>query len=865
MIEFSLIYNAVKDLFEIGYPNENLERLANLLREKLNIKELGLSLYEERKNIYRIIAGKDVGKKVPANDKDVIPLYFGDKKIGAIISDEKFEKNDFFDEFSNIFGLVCDLFLIEKRKEKLENILQLTDIFEKSQDLFELKRNFVEKLSEYLPSDLIVLVGKKGEDFFVEYSQPKDFVGKIIPGFSDFSFFVFKKQPQILIKPSVNFINSDLVVKSLISVPVDEKQWLVFINKRHGEGYIPDKSYEDFDLDLVISAVKRFNLAISRLVFYENLKSEVEKLNVLKKEHEKLIEGQKEQLRKMSIVHYLSQAMRSSNDPNNVLKIFLIGLTSGRTLGFNRALLLLKDNEKNALIGKAWIGPANEKEVDTIWKKANQRAMKYADIVQYLREESLGLDLNNELTQKIRNKIFPYRSSKFLERAVLRRKIVHVNKKVLMEELDYLVPLLDTDEFVIVPLIGKNDTIGVVILDNKYSKHKISNVDVEILRLISDSAGLAIENSLNYKELKDKTINLEKQKNLVEFLKEFSELILQNLSAAVIVISKNGNISEWNSRAEYYFGRNKEQMIEKRLADLGSEFEDIESMAFEVLKMKEEIKLSNYLIPVMGQEKYFDVSISPLWDAERILIKGIIVTFEDVTERVILEKERKKQEKLAVLGEMAARVVHELRNPISVLGGFIKRLEKYIDDENKRRKYIKIISDEIVRLEGIVSEILEFSRDRRITEFVLFNLNELISEVYILLEDKIKDKNILFEFKADENVEVYADKQRLKQVLINLIQNAIDETPYGGKISIEVKKYLNTVKIKVWNQGTPIPRDILEKLFIPFFTTKVHGTGLGLPICKKIIEDEHDGKIWVEPDENGNAFIFELPLKDEEE
>ncbi|MDK2838805.1 MAG: two-component system, sporulation sensor kinase [Thermosipho sp. (in: thermotogales)] len=875
MIEYSLIYEAVNKLFEKGYPNESLEKLVDSLKKHLKVNELSLAIFEERKNIFRIVAGINAGEKIKANDenfnKQIIPLEFEGRKIGAIIVGENFEKDQIFiNEFSKFFALVYDLFLINRRKEKLEKILQLTDIFEKSDSLGELKKNFVGELFKYIPSEFVFLAKKAGEDYFIEYSYPVEPSESLIPGFSDFSIHVFKSEPQILRSANIDFKNFKVKIKSIMSVPLNgiEDGWLIFINKLHGEGYIPEKSYEDFDLELVVASVKRFQLAISRLVYYKKLQNEIDKLNELKKEHERLIEEQKEQLRKMSIVHYISQAMRSSSDPKNVLKILLIGLTSGRTLGFNRALLLLKDFEKNSLIGKAWIGPANEEEVETIWKKANQRAMRYADVVQYLREESLGLDLDGELTKQIKDKIIPYGASRFLERAVLRRKIVHVNKKILdgLVEVDFLVPLLGVDEFVIVPLIGKNDTIGVVILDNKFSKHEIDSVDIEILRLISDSAGLAIENSINYQELKEKTLNLEKQKNLVEYLKEFSDLILQNLSAAVVVLGKDGKITEWNERAEYYFGRTKEQMLEKRLAYLGGEFEDIESMALEVLKLKEEIKLSNYLIPVMGQEKYFDVSFSPLWDSERIILKGVIVTFEDVSERVILEKERKKQEKLAALGEMAARVVHELRNPISVLGGFVKRLEKYANDENKRSKYLKIISDEIVRLESIVSEILEFSRDKKIIEFSEFNLNELISEVYILHEDRIKEKNILFEFKTDqENIEIYADKSRIKQVLINLIQNAIDETPIGGKIIIEVKKLLKTVRVKIWNEGKPISRDILEKLFTPFFTTKVHGTGLGLPICKKIIEDEHNGKIWVEPDENGNGFIFELPLENKED
>lgn len=883
MIKYSLVYNAVRDLFKIGYPNENLEKLVEFLKEKLKVKKLSLAVFEERKKIYRIVAGENIGKKIKIDynsfDGNIIPLEFDNRVLGAILMEESYKiDNTFVEEFTRFFTLVYDLFLI-KRKEKVERILALTDVFEKSQSLDELKKNFVKELFKYIPSELIFLVEKHKEDYIIKYSKPLVPNENLIPGFSNFSILVFKDEPQILRKSELGnekkseliIKNFDIEIKSLMSIPINfenARSWLVLINKKVEKGYIPDKSYESFDLELVVAAVKRLQLAISRLFLYKDLQNKIDKLNRLKIDHEKLIEEQKEQLRKMSIVHYISQAMRSSNDPQNVLKTMLIGLTSGRTLGFNRALLLLKDREKNALVGKAWIGPANEEEVETIWKKANQRAMKYADVVQFLREESLSLDLKGELTSKIENKIIPIGSNRFLERAVLRRKIVHVNKKILegTDEIDFLIPILGVDEFVIVPLIGKNDTIGVVILDNKFSRHSISNVDIEILRIISDSAGLAIENSINYQELREKTINLEKQKNLVEYLKEFSELILQNLSAAVIVIDKKGIIKEWNGRAEYYFGSTKEQMLDRKLSTLGGEFEDIESMAMEVLKLKEEIKLSNYLIPVMGQEKFFDVSFSPLWDAERLVIKGVIITFEDVSKRVILERERKKQEKLAALGEMAARVVHELRNPISILGGFVKRLEKYADDENKRKKYLKIISDEIVRLEGIVSEILEFSREKRSSEFVEFNINELISEVYILHEDKINQKNILFEFKTDdEKIEIFADKPRIKQVLINLIQNAIDETINGGKIVIEVKKMLDTVQVKVWNEGKPIPKDVVEKLFTPFFTTKVHGTGLGLPICKKIIEDEHGGKIWVEPDENGNGFIFEIPLKNKED
>lgn len=95
-------------------------------------------------------------------------------------------------------------------------------------------------------------------------------------------------------------------------------------------------------------------------------------------------------------------------------------------------------------------------------------------------------------------------------------------------------------------------------------------------------------------------------------------------------------------------------------------------------------------------------------------------------------------------------------------------------------------------------------------------------------------------------------------MIINLLQNAIEATPNNGKILVESRIGLDKVVVSFWNEGTPIDKETMDKLFVPFFTTKVSGTGLGLAICKKIIEDEHKGKIYHEPTEDGNRFVIEL-------
>jgi PAS domain S-box-containing protein len=649
-------------------------------------------------------------------------------------------------------------------------------------------------------------------------------------------------------------------IMSAMVIP-SEVGWFVFANKKESNIYTQTKFFDSMDLDIARDSINRFLLAKGRIEFDVKLGEEIEKLKRLQSSYESLIEDQKEQIKKMNAVHYISQTIRTMYSVKNVYKALLLGLTSGRLLGYNRAMLLVYDDKKDVLVGRAWLGPESD-NVEDDWKRANQRAMRYSDVVQYLREESMTMELNNKLSQIVENKIFPYKSHPILERCVLRRKIFVGNERVLntmgMEIMD-LVNLLGTKNFAVIPLVGREGVFGVVIIDNYYTGKPIKESDVEIFKILSDSAGLAIETALNYEELRNKTMSLERQRSLTEYLREFSDSILQNMSSAIIVLDKEGKVTEWNKKAEVYFERPKEQMLGVELRALSSEFEDIEEMSFQSMKVKEELTLSNYLIQVMGRDRYYDIKITPFWDSEKIILRGVIITLDDVTDRVNLEKERKKQEKLAALGEMAARVAHELRNPISVLGGFTKRLEKNIDVPEARARYIKIISDEIIRLEQIVNEILDFSREPRSLEFTIFNINKLINDVYILMEEKIKDKNILFSFEKDaEEIPVSAEYSRIKQVIINLLQNAIEATPNNGKILVESRIGLDKVVVSFWNEGTPIDKETMDKLFVPFFTTKVSGTGLGLAICKKIIEDEHKGKIYHEPTEDGNRFVIEL-------
>ncbi|MBC7123417.1 MAG: HAMP domain-containing histidine kinase, partial [Pseudothermotoga sp.] len=126
---------------------------------------------------------------------------------------------------------------------------------------------------------------------------------------------------------------------------------------------------------------------------------------------------------------------------------------------------------------------------------------------------------------------------------------------------------------------------------------------------------------------------------------------------------------------------------------------------------------------------------------------------------------------------------------------------------------------------------------------------------------KAKKANVIRETKLSSAAEVVADRAKLKRVLINLVQNAIEASPPNGKIVVRSFQEADRVVVSVFNMGEPLSDKELRKIFTPFYTTKTQGTGLGLPICKKIVEDEHGGRIWAEPKNNGMEFFFEIPVK----
>jgi signal transduction histidine kinase len=213
---------------------------------------------------------------------------------------------------------------------------------------------------------------------------------------------------------------------------------------------------------------------------------------------------------------------------------------------------------------------------------------------------------------------------------------------------------------------------------------------------------------------------------------------------------------------------------------------------------------------------------------------------------------------MAALGELAARVAHEIRNPLISIGGFARRLEKRLTDDTK--EYAKIIVNEVTRLENILKEILGFVKSSRVMK-EKGNINELLEEIINFITPEIlENKNTIHKDLCKTPLMAFIDNDRIKEAILNLITNAAHATKYGS-ITIKTMRVGNEAVIELSDTGCGISQEDIKNIFNPFFTTKSEGTGLGLAVTHKIIQ-EHNGKIEVESSaDRGTTFMIHLPLE----
>lgn len=255
-----------------------------------------------------------------------------------------------------------------------------------------------------------------------------------------------------------------------------------------------------------------------------------------------------------------------------------------------------------------------------------------------------------------------------------------------------------------------------------------------------------------------------------------------------------------------------------------------------------------------GRKKFFEFS-----NKLNIFSNISMTTFKDITEKLEMEEQLRKSDTLNVIGELAAGIAHEIRNPMTALKGFIQLLEGSVKEDHTM--YFNVITTELSRIDSIINEFLILAKPQAV-KFVEKDISQIMKETVDLLSAQAVLHNVQFRTYYEQNLpRVFCETNQMKKVFINIIKNAIEVMPKGGYITVSIQKESDQrVHISIGDEGTGIPAHKIKKLGEPFYTTKERGTGLGLMVTYKIIE-EHKGTIEVESKlGQGTVFHIYLPI-----
>ena len=265
-----------------------------------------------------------------------------------------------------------------------------------------------------------------------------------------------------------------------------------------------------------------------------------------------------------------------------------------------------------------------------------------------------------------------------------------------------------------------------------------------------------------------------------------------------------------------------------------------------------------------GKHLFVLYRVIPLYD-QSTMLTGYLVTLADRTEERMLQQKLATQEKMRALGQLVAGVAHEIRNPLTSMKTFIDLLPRKYENPAFREEMLRHVPEALQRMNRIVEDLLDYARPKY-PRRKMIDVQALLDSLSIIMGPTLKKENVQFSFAVESNMQLYSDPDQLKQVLLNLILNAIDamKDQVTRHLSIEMKVEGKRGCICITDTGCGIKESNLSHIFEPFYTSKSNGVGLGLALSYQWI-CENDGDIEVITKEgHGTTFRITLPITDKE-
>lgn len=334
-------------------------------------------------------------------------------------------------------------------------------------------------------------------------------------------------------------------------------------------------------------------------------------------------------------------------------------------------------------------------------------------------------------------------------------------------------------------------------------------------------------------------------------LAQLNSAIVAHSESGLLTTTLSGRIRVFNPYAEAISGLSQSDAYDEQIETVFPQLSGHINPNSNSKKEEFEYKASDGTVMTLGY------SVAPFNDSKGKLA-GYIVNFRDITTIRRMEAALKKADRLAALGELSARMAHEIRNPLAALCGSVQLLSSASNIQEHDARLLAIVTREAERLDALISEFLMYARPAT-PHVERISLHPFIDEEFLFLAHDPRFEFITLQNLVSKSVEVSVDPNQLHQVIINLMQNAADAMSGEGEIRVECSFTPATVRISISDNGTGIAEEAAQHLFEPFWTTKPAGTGLGLAISYRIIET-HGGTLSIEsPSDGGSRFVITLP------